>query len=235
MISKIFLTRSSIKTIMAVSCLLLLTSCARQIHITHNSFANTRSIPQGFPMQTSFTVEPISNKDPMLCSEIAHKIEHILQNKGYCIEDELDTRYYVLFDYQMERSKKTVNVEKYIPGETITSYGSVFDRKGAKVYQEETLTAGKFVTVPEVRTFFTKSILIQVYDARSYREHTKSTPLWQGSAACCDENDDLRDALDYLLVISLKYFGKNTQKTIETTVSSDDENVTRLRTEIFRP
>jgi len=233
MICKKIFNKTCLQSMLAVSMLLLVSSCARKIHITHNSFANIRSIPQGFAFNSSFAVETINKETPMLAQEIAQKIGHILENKGYVIKDDTHADYYLIFDYDMEQSKKTVNVEKYIPGETITSYGSVLSNGKAKIYEGQTHTPGSFVYVPEVHTFFTKSITIQVFDAQSYRQQTKHEPLWQGSAVCCDEHDDLRDTLDYLLVTALKYFGRNTQKYIETTVSSDDKEVSTLRTELF--
>ena len=213
--------------------LILLPACGHKICIKHNAYANTKHIPQGFPYFSSFTVETVNHDDPMLSQEITHKIEHMLQKNGYCIQHESKAHYYVLFDYHMKRTKKTIPVEKYIPGKTIISHGSELVNGRAKLYQEETQTPGSWIYVPEEHTFFTKSIIIQVYDAQHYRTGSKPTPIWQETANCCDENGDLRDSLDYLLVTAFKYFGKNTQKNIETTISSDDKDVAELRADVF--
>lgn len=212
---------------------LLLSSCAHNIYISHNSFADTKAIPLGFPHFTSFTVEPLNHKDPMLSQEITTKIEHLLEKNGYIIEEEMHTHYYVLFDYHMEQFEKTVTVEKYVPGQTITSYGSVLSNGKAKLYQGQTQTAGSFVSVPEVHRFFNKTLTIQVYDAKEYRNDAHAKPVWKETAKCCDENDDLRDSLDYLLITAFEFFGRNTQKNIETIISSDDKDIVALRQELF--
>lgn len=212
---------------------LLLSSCAHNIYISHNSFADTKAIPLGFPHFTSFTVEPLNHKDPMMSQEITTKIEHLLEKNGYLVEEEMHAHYYVLFDYHMEQFDQTVTVEKYVPGQTITSYGSVLSNGKAKLYQGQTQTAGSFVSVPEVHRFFNKALTIQVYDAKEYRNDAHAKPVWKETASCCDENDDLRDSLDYLLITAFEFFGRNTQKNIETIISSDDKDVSELRQELF--
>lgn len=221
-----------LKLTLTCCCLLILTGCPRQFNITHNAFANTRYIPHGFPIGCSFTVEPMNGvNDPMMNQEIKCKIEHILQNKGYIIlQDRGQSQFYIVFDYRMESSKKTVDVTQYIPGETVTSHSRKLKPGHTTEYEDQTTyTQGKFVKIPKVCDFYGKSLFIQVYDTRN----AHLTPVWQGSAECNDRYEDLRDSLDYLLITSLRHFGYNTQKTIETSIYSDNEDVIKLRENIF--
>lgn len=212
---------------------LMLTSCAHNIHISHNAYANSKAIPQGFKTNSSFAVGHVTGESSMLSQEVAHKIECILASKGHSVQSEKLADYKLVFDYDMTQSKKTVYVDEYIPGKTITTYGSTYDHGHTQLYEEKTQESGKIVSVPEVRTYFNKSLMLQVYDAQYSKAYHKQAPLWQGSAACSDQEDDLRDALDYLLVTAFKSFGRNTQKNLEITVSSDDKDVAVLRSELF--
>ena len=222
-----------IRSFSSLALTLLLTSCAHTIYINHNAFANIKEIPTGFSPLSSFAVKPISQKDTMLNQEIADKIEHILSHHGYSIKDDLHADYYLLFDYHMNRAERTIHVGKYIPGQTITSYGSSIHHGKAKFYTNETETPGTYAYIPETHVVFTKSITITVYARQEYIDSKNAHALWQETAVSCDENDDLRDSIDYLLITAFKYFGKNTQKNLKTTISSNDKDVSSLRAAVF--
>lgn len=212
---------------------LLLTSCAKKINISHMSYANKQTIPQGFPLGSSFVIESLHHENTMIEQDIAHKIELILQNKGYSTKESHQAQYCLLFNYRIQQTKKTADVVTYVPGKVINSYRSVVSNGNTKLYQDRIETPGKFVTVPEVHILFTKSVVIQIFDAQSFRQESAPRLIWQGSAQYCDENNDLRDALDYLLITSLRDLGIDTQKNILTTISSDDKEILQLHNQLF--
>lgn len=229
-----FIKNNSLVSIVVILALpLLLTSCAKKINVSHMSYANKKVIPRGFSLGSSFAIEALHHENTMIEQDIAHKIELILQNKGYSIKEYHQAQYCLLFNYQIQQTKRTEDVITYVPGKVIHSCRSVISNGNTKLYQDRIETPGKFVTVPEVRIFFTKSIVIQIFDAQSYRQESTPRLIWQGSAQYCDENNDLRDTLNYLLITSLRDFGIDTQKNIRTTISSDNKEVVQLQNQLF--
>lgn len=207
--------------------LMLLTGCGRNLHITHNTFADTQNIPRGFPLNSSFYVSSSTEDKKLLTKEIVQKITWILEDKGYTVTDKETADYHLTFDTKMTQETGTRSVLTYIPGDVQTTTGCVLGQ-GAVTYQEQTETPGKFVYVPEKYTYFSRKLSIHVYDLGQENEE-----VWQGSAFSDGESGDLRDIIDYLLVSSFKYFGKNTQKKIHTSISTKNKEVKALRENLF--
>jgi len=221
-------------SIVVISALpLLLTSCAKKINISHMSYANKKAIPQGFPLGSSFVIESLDHENTMIEQDIAHKIELILQDKGYSIKESHLAQYCLLFNYRIQQTKRTEDVVTFVPGKVINSYRSAISNGNTKLYQDRIETPGKFVTVPEVHILFAKSIVIQIFNAQSYRQESAPRLIWQGSAQYCDENNDLRDVLNYLLITALRDIGIDTQKNVITTISSDDKEILQLHNQLF--
>jgi len=208
---------------------LLLASCAKKINISHASFANKKAIPRGFPLGTSFAIKSLKKKNGMIEQDLTNKIELILQNKGYTVQNKSQAHYYLIFDYRIQETKKTEDIITFIPGKVVNSYRTIIRKGKTKLYQESLETPGKFVTVPEVHILFNKSLVIQIFKAEAYQQEDTSPLIWQGSAQYCDDNDDLRDTLNYLLIISLRDFGIDTQRNIETAIDSNDKEVLNLK------
>lgn len=195
--------------------LLALPGCLRSIRITSNTYADVRTIPTGFPLWSSFSISSPRSGASLLAREIGWKIEQLLDAKGFQISDSDDEADFRLqFDYEMSESTRMVPVPCYIPGKTVTTHGAVYGKK-ILGYEEQVKTSDTLVFVDEERIFFTKKLNLQVYENRLNRRTLKKELVWQGSAVSCDENDDLREAIDYLLKAAFKSFGKNTHRKID--------------------
>jgi hypothetical protein len=224
--------------------LMFFCSCARQISITSNAFADLQSIPYGFPMKSSFfiitgqndyshlTDQKIiigQNDNPMLSKEVTHKIGKVLEEKGYLVDNIDNADYYLVFNFVMTSSKATMNVPLYIPGPTQTTQGNIYGYGGYVGYQQQTQTSGSYIYVPKEYVFFHRGLYLQVYDAKLCREKKQEAQLWQGSAISSGDSSNLRDIMNYLLITAFKYLGKNTQKDICANMSSNNKKVKKLR------
>jgi len=198
---------------------LALPSCMKRVSISTNTFLNSRSIPDGFSPKSSFSIAPLKQSNNQLFeTEIENKIIKILQNKGYVVTDPDHADYYLIFDFGMTSSKQVVNVPKYVPGQSQTRSGNVYNGWKAANYNETSTSSGSIVYVPEEQTLFTRSLHLTVYDASLYKQKNQEEQVWQGSAASTGEDADLRDILDYLLVSVFKNFGKDSKKMINENV-----------------
>lgn len=207
-------------------------SCARDSHLTTSTFVDTKTLPQGFAQGSSFALLPMQKDNQLFSKEVSQKIEKILEGKGYTVKNPDKADYYLLFNFGMTSSTGTINVPRYIPGGTEKKEGSIYGVGGSVQYQEQTQKAGSTVYVPQTYTFYTRGLLVAVYDAKIYRKTKKEEQVWQGFSVSSGESDDLRQIIDYLLVSVFKYFGKNTYKNIETNINERDEEVKKLRGEL---
>lgn len=180
-------------------------------------------------MGSSFAIAPPPHDNQMFSKEVAQKIRKILEGSGYSITDKEHADYLLQFDFAMTSDTKTINVPHYIPGPSKSVEGNVTGADGVVHYQEETTLSGTTVFVPEDFTFFTRNLLVSVFDAETYRSTGIEEQVWEGYAVSTGSSDDFRDMIDYLLVSAFKYFGKNTHKNVETTLLEDNESIQWLR------
>lgn len=217
--------------------ILILSSCGKQIvSITNNSYADSQAIPQGFLDGCSFFIMPAKNDNQLLSKEVSQKIATIMVNKGYVIDTEKNATYYLTFNFDMQSSTQTINVPRYIPGQTQTTQGNIYGYRGGYAgYQEQTQTSGSVVYVQREYTFFNKTLIIRIYNAKVYRETKTEDLIWEGSASSCGENSDLRLFMDFLLLSVFRYFGKNTQQYVQSKLSPKDKDVQWLRNTYSQP
>lgn len=210
----------SINLILLSISILLFSSCGKDtgIHITTNTFANKKIIPQGFRKGDSFSISTKQTGNKLFSNEVSKKITTLLQDRGFKSTNSLLANYNLKFSFGMEKSTHTKEVPIYIPDYGPWYYGRYYNN-----YRYNYMVT----YVPKTYTLFNKILLIEVYK--------NGHPIWQGTAQSNQENSDLRDAIDYLLVTIFKHFGKNTQKNITTNIEKNNKNVIKLRTEYFQP
>ncbi|MCX6262583.1 MAG: hypothetical protein NTY95_17420 [Bacteroidia bacterium] len=233
-----FYKRSDFKIFLLIASLLILGGCGK-VSLTSNSFADTSSIPYGFPAGSSFFVmfthtdsELISqNIATMISNEVSQKIADLLKHKGYTIANSYEHSDYVLvFRLGMTSFKTIVNIPIYIPGQTQTTNGYINDRYGyAGNYHEEQTTSGTFIYVPQEKILFNRTFVAQVYNAKSFREKKEEKQIWIGYTASVGENADMRKMVDYLLLSTFRYFGKNTTGNINSEMNYKSKEVEDLR------
>jgi hypothetical protein len=209
-------------------------SCGKQnIFITNNTYTDAKKIPHGFPNNASFVVVPMQNENQLHSKELSQKIETILENKGYNLQNKDKADYYLTFNFEMNSSKKVTKVLKYIPGQEQTTKGNIYGKDGKRSgYKEKTTTPGTLAYVPKESTIFNKTLTIRVYDGNVYRKIKKEDFVWEGSANSSGQESDLRSFIDYLLMSTFRYFGKSTKKNIEIKTNTEDKDVQWLRRNI---
>lgn len=210
---------------------LLLASCVRY-YVSTNSFIDSDFLPKGFPKNSSFAIVPSEEYNALFSKEVARKISKILEDRGYQVSNIDKADYYLFFDFGIESSTTTINVPKYIPGQTRSTQGNVYGSHGGYVhYQEKTQSSGTTVFVPESYTFFTRELTITVYDAKAYRKKKLENLIWHGRSVSSGSNGDLRQTIDYLIVTTFDTFGISTGKIVSSEISESDRRVRWLRGE----
>ncbi|MEX0940233.1 MAG: hypothetical protein WDZ41_02645 [Candidatus Babeliales bacterium] len=232
---KIFFKNISNHIVILFFCILLLSGCRRKVYVTSNTFADVKTIPKGFSIDSSFYITSLNQINKLLSNEISQKISVILTDKGYVIRDAKDADFLLVFNFAIEESKQIINIPQYIPGQTSTTTGTVRNPYGftAAQYQQQTTSSGNIIYIPVERMFYSKGIVIYVYDANEYRKTKKEELIWQGSAVTCDESNDLREAIDYLLVAASQDFGRSTGRNKQIQINVDNKLIEKLSQGIY--
>ncbi len=237
--------------------ILLLSSCSKRIEI--QTYADVDSIPKGFTPGASFFIFSKPDDNKLLAKEVVEKTGKALKNKGYTIADKHSAQYYLFISYNLESEKRTIRVPETVGQTSVLTSGNAYgsandssygnyngnmygDLNGAwsgnsftqssancSASYTDHAVATQTAFVPQEITFFNKSILLQAYDAKQYRESEKESIIWQAICSNFDEDPDLRNSIDYLLISSLEYLGKNTQKSIQIKINNGDSKVKQIR------
>jgi len=218
-----------LRFIMVVGCLFL-TSCSTKYEVSSNTFVDYEEIPYGFEKGTSFYIVSKNNDNVLFSKEIERKIVNFLQNSGFEIDDAINAKYALQFDFAISSSSITVNKAQYIPGQTQKTSGSTSGTLGERThYKESTETSGTTVYVPETQIVFERKLTINVCDSRSFKDQTTEIPIWSGLFLSTGTNSDLREVMDYLLVPAFENFGKNTGKCVKVSLTENDPKIKSLR------
>jgi hypothetical protein len=203
--------------------LIMLSGCLRQtVHVSATSYANKKELPSGFLPGNSFAISCVEQKNELQTLELEQKVALVLKGRGYCIATQENADFLLRMNYGITHEDRTVNVEKYIPGQVFTTVTP----SGHRIYGS---TSSTITYVPETHTFFNKFLTLYAYDAQKFLSSNKPSEIWSGSATSYDEDSDLRSDLDFLLVGLMDSFGKNTQGIVHFHIPEDDKAVTWLR------
>lgn len=231
------------KSIVLLFVVVFLSSCLYNVHVTSNTFADEKSIPCGFRYGSTFFIKSAKKDDPLFSKEVAYKIENIIKSLGYnVVQDVKQADYCLVFNFEMLSTKQTKDVLKYEPGETIITQGRVSKHNHSchsccnhesVAYTEETSTPGQFYYVKQDYMAYQKELFIEVYDANLYKETKKQEQLWKGYSSNCNEDHDLRVAIDYLLISAFKNFGRNTRRNVYMSLSEKEIKAEKLRLGLY--
>jgi hypothetical protein len=219
--------------------------CQRKVKIARSAYANTEYVTNGFSKHSSFIVlpSPSESDDTLLGKEVGKKISIVLQDNGYStVKQKKDADYCLFYAYGMKSETRTINELKYIPGETITTTGTVSGAYGRcnnysyyGQHQQQSRSSGSFIYVPEQYTFYSKFLTCHIYDKKNNKKTVlnkkpeNKSLLWYGAAINNDLSVDLRSTLDFLIISLLDLLGINTQEIDTVTMYEKDERVTSLR------
>jgi hypothetical protein len=155
--------------------------------------------------------------NPLLEKEVAWKITKLLQEKGYRVLETDRADFHLTFSYGMERGsvhtrsvRRPRRIDVYDPDTGKTHYTTV------ETYQPYSVQS------------FARTLSIRVHDMRTQGSRQGSHIVWAADTISEGPSSDLRQTLNYLLVATFQFFGKDTGKAIPVTLDEDDSQVTRL-------
>lgn len=193
------------------------TSCATyRIDVT--GYLDPARPPSLVPGKTIFVVQSPEADNPLLEREVASKIAKLLKEKGYPLSPAEDADFHLVFRYGIGRGPLHTG---FIPRpQDIRAYDPY-----SKTWYYETV----YRYEPYSIQYLTRSLSIRVIDAHKLRESGQTEVVWAGDTVSEGESRDLRSVIDYLLVTTFDYFGKDTGRTVQTTLAPTDLRVIRLR------
>ena len=83
--------------------------------------------------------------------------------------------------------------------------------------------------ISETYTVYTARLFMKVLDANSLKSRNEKT-VWVGDTINESQNPDLRESIDYLLIATFNFFGKDTGRNQEIELFSNDKEIVELRT-----
>lgn len=243
--------------------LVLLSACTKQVEL--QTYANIDSIPNGFSKGSSFFIFTDPKNEQFLAKETSRKISYLLKDQGYCIADKHSAQYYLFFNYDLEAEKRIVRVPIPVGHTTVSSSGQIYGHEygsshgtsngtifgdvnghwygnnasqssysGTAHYNNQ-VVATQTAYVPHEMIAFNKAIIIQIYDANAYKNSMGEKKVWQSIACNFDEDGDLRNSLDFLLIASLEYLGKDTQRFVSVSLRNNSKEIKDLRSSYLQP
>ena len=200
---------------MPIICLGL--GCQTSYNVGVNGYSSTGQSLQ-IPRGSSFKVVADSNAPNLILErEIKAKIETLLTEDGYGVKvDGAD--YHLLFDYGIDSGRVVTDI---VP---IWHSGYYCDYHYSYGYRH-----GYITHVPYSEVIYTRWLVLRLFDADAVRSSKKVEPLWIGEVASAGMDSDLRELLNYILIVGFEHFGRDTGRRIYEVISKDDDRVWLLR------
>ena len=189
-----------------------------------NGYTDPAAPAQLVPGGSFFVIENQQAQNPLLEKEIAGKINKLLTNKGFSLTAYDKAQYYLFFSYGIgqERAASVVMPDYY------TSYG--FGLGGGSGWRGSpfVFAAPFFSFYPGPESRYNRWLLINVVDGKYYREKGQFQTVWVGEARSTGTSQDIRLAIDYLLLADFQQFGRNTGKVMGVEINEDAPQVQGL-------
>jgi len=193
--------------------------CGASYNVGINGYSSTGQslqIPQG----SSILVVADSNvPNPILEREIRAKIETLLTEKGYDVKADR-ANYHLLFSYGIDSGRAVAGV---VPVWQSGFYGGYPYGRG---YGHR---HGYITHVPYSEVVYTRWLVLRLFDGEAYRASKETEPLWIGEIASAGMDSDLRELINYMLIVGFEHFGQDTGRMISEAILRDDERVWLLR------
>jgi hypothetical protein len=193
-------------------------------HVNVNGYTDPAAPTQLAPGGSFFVIENQKAQNPLLEKEIAGKINQLLTGKGYELVPYDRAQYYLFFSYGAgdERAANVVMPDSY------TSYG--LSLGGGTGWRGSPFVFGapffSFYPGPERR--YDRWLLLNVVDAKYYREKGQFQTVWVGEARSTGTSQDIRLTINYLLLADFQQFGQNTGKALGVEINENAPKVQGL-------
>ncbi|MEA3226562.1 MAG: hypothetical protein U9Q07_11480 [Planctomycetota bacterium] len=193
--------------------------CQASYNVEVNGYSSTGQGLQ-IPHGSSITVVADSNApNPILEREIRAKIETLLTEKGYAVKADRE-KYYLLFSYGIDSGRTVTGV---VPVWHSGFYRGYPYRRGYG-YRHDYITH-----VPYSEVVYTRWLVLRLFDGEAYKTSKKTEPLWIGEVTSAGMDSDLRELINYMLIVGFEYLGQDIGRMISEVISKDDERVWLLR------
>jgi hypothetical protein len=169
-----------------------------------------------------FVIENRDAKNPLLEKEVKEKIDKLLGKQGYGLAPYEKADYYLFFSYGIggEGTTTVVMPEYYpYPGSGF-GFGTGYGRRASSYFFAAPFFS--YSPYPESVALYDRWLLINVVDAKYYRDQGQFRACWVGEARSTGPSSDLRTVLNYLLVADFKQFGQNTGKAVSVDISEPE-------------
>ncbi len=221
------LKKNLIYIFLLVSAAAFLASCATNYNVLTNAYLDKTVSNLQIPAGASFIVlSNQSSPNPIFDNEVKMKIENLLSKKGYKLASEGSADYFITFNYDISGRSETETRPDFVQHHDIVRRVFV---SGSNTYYDVVSPGYTSVTyASETYTVYTARLFVKVLDPNSLKNHNEKV-VWVGDTINESQNPDLRESIDYLLVATFKFFGKDTGKNQEVMLSSNDKEVGELR------
>ena len=154
--------------------------------------------------------------NPILEKEVGIKIEKLLAENGYSITRE-NADYYLLFDYGIDS------------GRTVTDITPIHHPVFYDPYPFTGFYPHGYTTyVAQSEIIHTRWLILKLIKGPAYHASKNTEPLWIGEITSTGTSSDLRELLNYMLVIAFEHFAEDTGRQLTIAISRDDEKVLSL-------
>jgi hypothetical protein len=194
--------------------------CAYRYNIKVNGYTDPAAPAPLAPGAALFVIENKDAKNPLLEKEVKEKLNKLLTKQGYPLAPYEKADYYLFFSYGLggERST-TVVMPDYYPYAGFGFGPAYANRSGSYFFVAPFFS---FSPYSESVALYDRWLLLNVVDAKYYREQGQFRTVWVGEARSTGTSSDLRTVLNYLLLAAFQEFGRNTGKAVTVEISEQE-------------
>lgn len=196
-------------------------------HVYVDSYAQPDEVRQS----TSVVyVEAYPEADnPLLEAQVASKVRYLLGKRGYTITDDIQKADLVVnFVYGIgEPRAEATSSLIYVPGQTVTA--TTTDNEG---YRGTTTarSSGSLRAVPSSRVVNDRYLVVQAIDIDRFAANPEGNDsiVWHATTLSSGSSGDLRKVLNYMLVPTFDFFGRNSNEQVFVKLGDKDRDVRDL-------
>lgn len=191
--------------------------CQASYNVGVNGYSSTGRSLQ-VPRGSSIMVVSDGNApNPIFEGEIKAKIETLLTEKGYRVQAD-GADHLLAFDYGIDSGRPVMGVAPHWHSHAYCDY-----------YYSGSYGYGYYTYAPYTEVVYTRWLVMKMFDNKAYGASKKVKPLWIGEIASVGLDSDLRELMNYMLIVGFEYFGEDTGRRVSEVISKNDDRVWLLR------
>jgi hypothetical protein len=202
--------------ILVLPLMCLSAGCGISYSVSVNGYSATG---QGLHISKGASIAVVTDSNvpnPILKKEVGEKVEKLLAEKGYRLTQD-NPDYYLLFDYGIDA------------GRTVTDITPIHRPILYDPYPYTGFYPHGYTTyVAQSEIVHTRWLILKLIKGKAYDASKKTEPVWIGEITSAGTSSDLRELLNYMLVVAFEHFVEDTKRQLTTAISRDDERVLSL-------